>query len=123
MFLMPPLKKLRILDLNARRVGEHDRTQIARCGGGVDRPLVARAHKKWQSPRVVDVRMTEHDGIDTLDWQGQHFVLLARFVAVPLKQPTVEQHRLAAHFQNVTGPGDFAGRAGKCELHVPPLRL
>ena len=76
-FLLPPLEELGILDLNACRIGEHDRTEVAGCGGGENRTVVSRTHEKRQPPSVIDMRVAEHHRVDLVNRQREHLVLPA----------------------------------------------
>ena len=61
-----PVGALRFLFLEICRVKEQDLGQGSRRRGAVHRSAKPRAHEQRQVTRVVDVGMTEHDGIDAI---------------------------------------------------------
>jgi hypothetical protein len=70
---------------------------------------------------VIDVCVREHDSIEILDWNGKGSVFLGSLTAFSLKHPAVERNRVPVDVQQMTRPGDFAGRADKRNLQVLPL--
>ena len=107
--------------LDMRRVRQHDRAEVARGTGGKDGALVALGHQIGQTPRVVDVRVAQHDRVDFLDGQREFLILLAAFLAASLEETAIEQHgalgTAAAQTQDMARARDFAGRAGKFDMH------
>src|SRR5690348_5169280 len=102
-WLFPPLgKKLGILLLDVRRVGQHHGTEVPRCRRAPDRALVPMPNEKRETTSMIDVRVREHDGIDRLDGDWEPQVLRLTLATLPLKETAVEQYCLACDPQDVT---------------------
>ena len=54
----------RILFLNVRRIGEHERAQVARARRAEDAAAKALADQPRQVPAMIEMRMREDDGVD-----------------------------------------------------------
>ena len=89
--LAAPLEVFVVLLLDVRRVGQHDRAEVARGGRGVDRPVEAVPHQQRQAARVVDVRVAQHHAVEPARVERQPGVELVGLGAVALEQPGVEQ--------------------------------
>ena len=107
----------RVLLLDVRGIGEHDRAEVARRRGCPDRLVVAAADEKGQAPRVIDVRVREHDRVDLVHRYRERAVLLVAGEAAPLEHPAVEQHGAAVDAEDVARPGDLARCTKELELH------
>ena len=66
-------------------------------------------HQTWDISDMVEVRVSEHDGVDrrSRNWEVLP-VALSQFLQ-PLKQAAIEQHAGVAVRQEVFGPRDRAG--------------
>ena len=89
--------------------------QIARRGRRVHRPVEAVPAEQRQRPRVVDVRVREHDRVQRPPVDRDVAVLLERLAAPALKEAAVEQHRGARRPQQVLRPGHRLRRADELE--------
>jgi hypothetical protein len=75
-------------------------------------------HEKRQPPGMIQMRVRQHDGVDPVDRAGQCSILRIRIAATPLKQAAVEEHRLVADADDVTGASHFPGSARKLDIHI-----
>jgi hypothetical protein len=102
-WLLPPLgKKLGILLLDVRRVGQHHGTEVPRCRGAPDRALVSMPNEKRETTSMIDVRVREHDGIDRLDVDWEPQILRLTFATLSLKETAVKEYYLTCDPQDVT---------------------
>jgi hypothetical protein len=92
-------QKVRVLFLNVRGVGKHDRAEITRGRRRPDGALVSLIDQKRQPARMIDMRMRQHDAVDVFDGQRQFRVFDATLRAATLKQAAVQQNRATADTQ------------------------
>src|SRR4029077_17045188 len=69
-----------------------------------------------KAPRMIHVRMREHDCVDLRDVRGERFVLLLDIGAMSLKQPAVEQHRAAVDMEDVARTRELGSRAVELDV-------
>ena len=99
-------------------VGQHNLAEVAGGGGGVDVSAVALAGEVGEIPAVVDVGVGEDHGGEVGRVEGEMFVAVVGFLAVPLVKPAVEQDALAIDLDEVLGAGGGAGGAVEGDFHV-----
>ena len=115
---IPAGEELRVLLLDVRRVGEHDRAEIVRRGRGVDRSVEAVPREHRQTARVIDVRVRQHDGVQLLEVE-RHVDDSFRCdsAPAPLEHPEIQRDRRAADAQEMAGAGDLTRRTEERDVH------
>ena len=77
-------------------------------------------NEQRQPAGVINVRVRENNSVNLLDGERESEILLVAFAPSTLKQPTVQQHRLARYSQNVARAGDSSRGANELDLHDSP---
>jgi hypothetical protein len=80
---------------------------------GEYRAFVAALDEQRQSPRVIDVRMTDDDSINFIDGNGKRVAILCFSVAPALYQAAFEHDRMVGRPQQVKRTGYLFRRAKK----------
>ena len=106
-----------VVALNFSRVLEHDAGEVARGEGAEDVALETLTAEVRQVPAVVNVRVTEHDGVNSLRVKGEVAVALDGFAAVALKQAAFEQEPLSVELKQIERARGGAGRAEEVNAH------
>ena len=103
--------------LDVGRVPQHDGQQLPRQAGAVDIAGKALFDQQRDAPRVVDVGVGDHHGVDVAGVEVQ----LPVVPLIPtLLEAAVDQDLFPIAFHTVTASGHGSGRAKKGELHSGP---
>src|SRR5437667_7552367 len=89
----------RVLFLNVRRVGEHERAQLfgRRCAeNATSEPA---GDKSWQVPAVIEMRVRENDGVDRRRIDRQRPPVPGPQLLQSLKQAAIDEHPPAAELE------------------------
>ena len=92
------------------RIEQHDRKQIASRGLGENRSLESAFDQQRDATDVIDMRMTEHQRINTGGIKRKCLEIACLGRAAALDHAAVEQDALARRFEQMTGASDFAAR-------------
>jgi hypothetical protein len=111
-----PGQQLEILFLDIRRIGQHDRAEIAGGGGRKDGAMVTAVHQQGEPADVIDVGMAHHHEVDAAGIESEILVQVVDFLAVALEETGVEENPGAGGLQHVHAAGDLAGGAMETEL-------
>lgn len=100
--LFPTLvEPLRILNLDARRIRQHDLAEVARCKSGVDVPVEAILCKVGQIATVIDVRVRNHNSVDGGGSEEEVTVSIPGVVTPSLIETAIEKNAGAICFEEV----------------------
>jgi hypothetical protein len=105
----------RIFFLQPRGIRKYEPAQIRRAGRAEDAAAKSLRHEPRQEPRVIEVRMCQHHGVNGcgVDWRIGPVPLAQRLQA--LKQTAVDEQRRPFDLQQVLGPGNGLRCAEKGE--------
>ena len=95
--------------------------QVAGVGGGfraIDGTLVTALHQHREIPRVVDMRVRQHDCVDGADVKGRILPVALTQILESLKQAAVDQDVAVVIPQHVPGSGDRSRRAVESYIHI-----
>ena len=90
---MPPLPAHRPLGqllLQLARVEQHQRGQLDRAVGGVDRPAIALVDDVRDEAAVVEVGVRQQDGVDIGRVIGKRYDVACARAGQPLEEPAVD---------------------------------
>jgi DNA-binding response OmpR family regulator len=123
--LAAPRQEPGVLFLDAGRIGQHDRAEIAGGRGGPDRAVEAVAHQQRQPAGMVNVGMTEDDPVDPPGIDRQLGVERLRLAAPTLEEAGVEEDPGPSGLEQVHRAGDPAGgtpeRETPCHASTPSM--
>src|SRR5262245_50034430 len=119
------IRPVGILLLQMRRVGQHESRELRRRGSTEDAPPEALVHQPRKKPAVIEMRVCQHDGVNRVCADRERLPIPFAKVLESLEQTGVDEHTLAARFNQVLGAGDRARRSEKCECQewAPLARL
>src|ERR1019366_8143946 len=106
----------RLVGLNLRGVGEHDRHQIVRCRRAIDRPGETLANQVRQVAAMINVGMAQEDGVDIGGREGEMEVALVDLLATAEHQAAVEEDSRVGGFQEMHRAGDRLRSAMKSDM-------
>ena len=98
-------------------VGEHDATEVAGGGGGVDVAVEAVVAELGEVAAVVDVGVGEDNAVDLLGVEGKGTIAFHGLGAATLEEAAVEEDALAVDFEEVLRTGGGAGGAAEFDFH------
>src|SRR5258708_3355355 len=102
---MEDAKELVFLILDACRVAEHDRGQVARGRRAVDGAFEALANKVNEVAAMIDVSVAEDDGIDSIGREGEIDVDTATALA-ETGRAAIQQDAFTAGLDEMHGAGN-----------------
>ena len=105
-----------ILLLDPSGVRQYDPAEVHRARRAKHPTLVAVRDETRQVADVIEVRMGEYDGVDVTRGDGELRPVAEPQLLQSLEEATVEEHALAAVFEQVLGPGYGAGGAQKRQM-------
>ena len=108
---------LGVLLLNVGGILEHDVRDVSGGIGAEDRAVEPGLVESRQVAAVIDVGMGENDRIEFLGSAVELHVLDPGILAMPLKQPAVEQQPQVVRLDQVLTAGDFTRGSEKGDLH------
>ena len=73
--LVAPVQLVDLALLDVAGVGQHDLTEIAAAGGGVDRAAESRLHQLGQEAGVIDVGVGQEHRVDLSGIEGKRLVV------------------------------------------------
>ena len=91
----------RVLFLNVRRVGEHQRAQLFRRWCAENATSEPAGDKAWQVTAVIEMRVREDDRVDRCRIDRQRLPVPDPQLLQPLEQPAVDEHAPAAELEQV----------------------
>jgi hypothetical protein len=103
--------------LDLRGILKHDRAEIARGERAIDISFVTLRAKIRQIAAVINVRVTEDNGINSLWVEREMAVAIHRFIAATLEQSAFKQETFAVDFKKIHGTGCRPGRAEEMDSH------
>jgi len=99
----------RVLFLDVRGVGQHQRAQIPRAGCAEDAALESLGNQAREVSAVVEVRMGQDDGVDGSGGDGQGLPVAKPQFLQSLEEPAVHEDAVIARVDEVFGPCDRSG--------------
>src|SRR5262249_14388064 len=99
----------RVLLLDVRRVGQHERTEVTRAGCPELPSFEPLRDEPWQIPAVIEVRVCKDHGVDVLRLNRERLpVSFAKFLET-LKEPAIDKHPVGTRLEKMLGAGDRSG--------------
>jgi hypothetical protein len=102
----------RVIALDFGRIFKHDAGQVARGERAVNAALEPLAAEVRQVTTVINMGVTEDDGVDLLWVERKTAIALDGFATPPLKQAALQQEPLPIQLEEIDRPG---GRASSTE--------
>ena len=106
-----------VVGLDLRTVEQHDRSQIARRRGGIDRAAKSGFVQRREITRVIDVSVGKHNRINVFGFERKLPVFLERDLSLTLIEPTIEQDLFPVVVDQVHGPGHGLSSTPKLNFH------
>ena len=103
-----PVRPPGVFFLDARRVGQHQRAQLARRRRTEDAAGETLGHEPRQIAAVIEVRVREDNGIDPRRIDGKRPPVAIAQLLEPLEQAAVDQDAAIAEVEQMLGTGDGA---------------
>ena len=101
--------------LEVRRIGQHDRAQVARARRAEDPAAKSLRDEPREVAAVIEVGMRQHHGVDARGVDRKRRPVPLPQLLEPLKQPAVHEHAMAAEIDQMLRAGDRTRRAQKRE--------
>src|SRR5207248_6782524 len=105
----------RVLFLNPRRIGQHERAELARGRRAEDPAPKAPRDEARQVAAVVQVRVGENYGVDPRGIDRQRRPVAQPELLQALKETAVDKDAAVAEIEEMLGAGDSAGGSKKCQ--------
>src|SRR5262249_31735604 len=109
--------ELGVVPLNARRIHEHDRRQIARGERAINISRVALPAKVGEVAAMINVRVAQHHRVERFGVEGEIAIALDGFLALALKEAALQQQPRAVDFEQIHRAGRRARGAEEMDLH------
>ena len=108
-----PVRLPRVLFLDARRVRQHERAQVARARRAEDAAAKALADQPRQVAAVIEMRVREDDGVDRAGRDRERGPVAQPQLLEALEQAAVDENAMVAEIEQMLRAGDGAGGAEK----------
>src|SRR5678815_949619 len=111
------IEELGVLFLEVRRIHQHDFAQLQSGTGAMNRPPETGLRQERQSAAMVDMGVGQENRLHRRGVKGKLAILRDRFVAVALKQPSIQKKGGSLGLQYMSRPGDLTRAAMETHFH------
>jgi hypothetical protein len=112
-----PVRVPRILFLNMRRVGQHQRAQVLGARRAENSPSISHGDKTRQIPAVIEVRVRQDDRVNRGRIDRERLPVAQPQLFQPLKQAAIDENPAPVDLEKMFGARDGPGRPQKGQLH------
>ena len=115
----PTVRQARILFLQMAGIRQHERTQVRRPFGAIDRSAETVGDEPWQQAGVIDVRVREKHGVERCGMHWKRAPVPPPQRLESLEQAAVDQHSFPIGLEKVFGTGHRSRGAEKRQRGHP----